>query len=324
MKKRMQILALMISLLLFSGCGNKQETASDADRVSETDMQQAEITITESAKPTEEPIQTATPEPTEKPEPTATPEPTPEPTQEPHNHAFENYIYNNDASYLADGTETATCVCGETDTRVVSGSRLVYSFAELNQIMYAKSDVNVRDLPSTDGNKLGGLCGAQEVQVTGQCVETGWYRIVYGAGVGYVSDSYIVADKPVAEVATPDTTQAGTPAGEVCPYTLYVIQYDALGYPYFYGKWGGSANMDADNWAKTDACMRQMSAYVSDHYMITNADGTGSCTSVGSWKLIGTYQGMPVVVRYVEVCNEVNLGTPEARGIPTAGNGIWQ
>ena len=41
-------------------------------------------------------------------------------------HEFVNYIYNNDATTEADGTETATCEhgCGATDTRVKEGTKL--------------------------------------------------------------------------------------------------------------------------------------------------------------------------------------------------------
>ena len=42
-------------------------------------------------------------------------------------HQFETYVYNNDATYEADGTETALCAhpgCGATDTRRVPGTRL--------------------------------------------------------------------------------------------------------------------------------------------------------------------------------------------------------
>ena len=41
-------------------------------------------------------------------------------------HMFENYIFNNDATTEADGTETAVCEhgCGATDTRVAEGTKL--------------------------------------------------------------------------------------------------------------------------------------------------------------------------------------------------------
>ena len=45
-------------------------------------------------------------------------------------HKFETYIYNNDATCDADGTETAQCSynCGHTDTRTKAGTRLTHLF----------------------------------------------------------------------------------------------------------------------------------------------------------------------------------------------------
>lgn len=70
-----------------------------------------------------------------------------------------------------------------------------YSYTELSQTMYAQSTVNVRDLPEQTGAKLGSLSTNQEVTVTGQCNETGWYRISYNGGEGFVSDSYLGTEK---------------------------------------------------------------------------------------------------------------------------------
>ena len=232
MKKRL-LMILTLSVLLV-GCSNQQETNNP-----NTDQP----TTTES---------TTTTEPTSTP--TEAPTTTEEPTEPPHEHAYTEaitteatceadgvktftcdcgdsytevitatghnygeYISNNDATYTADGTETATCVCGLTDTRTASGSKLEYTYTDLNKTMYAKSTVNVRNLPSTDGEKLGGLTKAQEVTVTGQCNETGWYRIDYNGGIGYVSSDYLVNDKPVEE--TPAPSQPTEPAE--CPYPLY-------------------------------------------------------------------------------------------------------
>lgn len=72
----------------------------------------------------------------------------------------------------------------------------IYTYSEVNQTMYAKQSINVRDLPCADGNKLGELLTDQEVIVTGQCNETSWYRIVYGDSIAYVSNSYLVDVKP--------------------------------------------------------------------------------------------------------------------------------
>ena len=92
-------------------------------------------------------------------------------------HDFSNYVSNEDATYTADGTETATCTCGETDTRVAEGSMLTYTFEDMDATKYAKSTVNVRSLPTSDGEKLGSLSTNDEVRVTGKCTETCWYRI---------------------------------------------------------------------------------------------------------------------------------------------------
>lgn len=51
-------------------------------------------------------------------------------TDEKQNHKFTNYSYNNDATYLRDGTETATCDatgCLQTNSRTVVGTKLVDS-----------------------------------------------------------------------------------------------------------------------------------------------------------------------------------------------------
>ncbi|MDD6157194.1 MAG: SH3 domain-containing protein [Lachnospiraceae bacterium] len=154
-------------------------------------------------------------------------------------HTFENYVSNEDATYEADGTETGTCsVCGETDTRVAEGSMLTYTFEDMEATKYAKSTVNVRSLPDSDGEKLGGLSQNDEVKVTGKCIETGWYRIEYSDGVAYVSDSYLVDNKVETQSAeAPANNDGGSTASASSefPYQLYVVYYDeSLDLKYYY------------------------------------------------------------------------------------------
>ena len=90
-----------------------------------------------------------------------------------------------------------------------------YTYSELNQTMYAKSAVNVRDLPSTDGKKIGSLKASQEITVTGKCDQTGWYRFDLNGTTGYVSDKYIVSEKPAVNTvasANNSSNTAATPA----------------------------------------------------------------------------------------------------------------
>ncbi|MBQ8626230.1 MAG: SH3 domain-containing protein [Agathobacter sp.] len=90
---------------------------------------------------------------------------------------------------------------GDEPTDPPSGSETpTYTYTDLNQTMYVISSVNVRDLPAKEGNSLGILSDDQEVTVTGQCNETGWYRITYGSKVGYVSNKYLTTEKPEPEI----------------------------------------------------------------------------------------------------------------------------
>lgn len=86
-----------------------------------------------------------------------------------------------------------------------------YTFTELDTVMYAKSAVNVRSLPSTDGERVGRLTSGMAVTVTGRCSETGWYRISLNNTECYVSDSYLVSEAPVT--TTPDA--GSVPVAEV-------------------------------------------------------------------------------------------------------------
>lgn len=149
-------------------------------------------------------------------------------------HAYGEYKSDGNATYDADGTKTAECsVCGEKDTVTDAGSKLErpkYTYTDMNKTMYAKSSVNVRDLPSTDGNKLGGLSSGQTVTVTGKCNETGWYRIEYNGSTGYVSNSYLTDTKP--EAPKPEQPKPEEP-GE-CPYPLYQVVDNGTSISWYY------------------------------------------------------------------------------------------
>ena len=66
-----------------------------------------------------------------------------------------------------------------------------YTYTDMNSTMYATSPVRIRNLPSTDGDTIASLSTNQEVTVTGQCNETGWYRIDLGGGSGYVNYKFL-------------------------------------------------------------------------------------------------------------------------------------
>ena len=124
-------------------------------------------------------------------------------TQESENSSESQTVDDIDAEEAEHGEESSpepeNAVSELEKTEQTSSEIPVYSYTELSEAMYAASAVNVRDQPSVEGEKIGSLAASQEVDVTGQCNETSWYRIEYQGQIGYVSNNYIVAEKPVAE-----------------------------------------------------------------------------------------------------------------------------
>lgn len=177
------VAAILCAALMLTACGSKETTSNETASTETTSVESTEMTTTE-AEPTVEPAETPTESeaaPTET-APAKSPAPAVEPTAAP-----------------AEPTAVSTG----------------YTYSELSQTMYAKSAVNVRDLPSTDGKKIGSLKASQEITVTGKCDQTGWYRFELNNTTGYVSDRYIVSEKPAvntvaANTASTQTTTTGT------------------------------------------------------------------------------------------------------------------
>ena len=175
------VAAILCAALMLTACGSKETTSNETASTETTSVVSTEMTTTKEtvAEPTVEPAETPTESKTAPTEtaPVESPAPAVESTAAP--------------------VET---------TAVSTG----YTYSELSQTMYAKSAVNVRDLPNTDGKKIGSLKASQEITVTGKCDQTGWYRFELNNTTGYVSDRYIVSEKPVSNVvATDNSNTAG-------------------------------------------------------------------------------------------------------------------
>lgn len=169
------VVAILCAALMLTACGSKETANTETTSVTATETTSVESTETTVAEPTAEPAVEPAETPTEsEAAPTET-----APAESP-----------------APAVETTAA---PVETTAVSTG---YTYSELNQTMYAKSAVNVRDLPSTDGKKIGSLKASQEITVTGKCDQTGWYRFDWNSTTGYVSDKYIVSEKPVSNVAT--------------------------------------------------------------------------------------------------------------------------
>lgn len=185
MKRKMMHIIACISIvsLVMTGCGATTATGTDeaeSSVVAENTVA-ADVNITSKETTSEETT-------SEETAPTAEPTPTVEPAVE----STETPASETPASEAAAAT-------AETPSAEPAPA---YTYTDMSATMYAKSPVNVRDLPSTDGARVGGLTTNQEVTVTGQCVETGWYRIQYKDGTAYVSNNYIVTEKVSVQTAS--------------------------------------------------------------------------------------------------------------------------
>lgn len=105
---------------------------------------------------------------------------------------------------------------------------VVYTYTDMTATKFAKSSVNVRDLPSKDGNKIGSLSTNTEVAVTGKCNETGWFRFELNGQIAYVSNAFLVDEKVVIEekpVAEAPANEGGesvqTPPAQTADYEYY-------------------------------------------------------------------------------------------------------
>ena len=86
-----------------------------------------------------------------------------------------------------------------------------YTYTDMSATMYATQTVNIRTLPSTDGEKVGSLSANQEINITGQCNETSWYRFEYNGQTAYVSNNYVSDTK--IEVAATEPAQSASSGG---------------------------------------------------------------------------------------------------------------
>ena len=218
MKKRL-LSILLIGVLSFSLCACGDPATEPTAQTEETEQQTTEEETDTQPTETEEPQETEENETPEKPETaeevatekTTTPEET-----------------------TAEETETA-----ETDTEQTAEAEQQYTYTDMSATMYATQTVNIRTAPSTDGEKVGSLSTNQEINITGQCNETKWFRFEYNGSTAYVSNNYVsdtkievAATEPAQSVSSSESSGGSTSnAGkEPCPYPLNKITTETTSY----------------------------------------------------------------------------------------------
>lgn len=87
-----------------------------------------------------------------------------------------------------------------------------YEVEQMTATMYATQTVNVRDLPTTEGNKVGSKSYAEKVEVTGKVTSYKgerclWYQLSDGT---FVSGNYLTETKPTVKTNAPSTNNSSS------------------------------------------------------------------------------------------------------------------
>ena len=149
-------------------------------------------------------------------------------------------------------TEAETISVEEVTTEVDTEpetTQPAYTFYDIDpHTMYATGSVNIRTLPSTEGDIVDVAHTNDKINVVGRCNETGWYVIIYNNQTLYMSDRYL-SETPYAPPATiaQTSTTITQPAAAgftylsicgICPnrdYELYLYnQLNNLGISWWY------------------------------------------------------------------------------------------
>lgn len=158
-------------------------------------------------------------------------------------HSFTHYVYDNNATKDANGTNTAVCDnygCTATDSQVVIGTILEPIWTDCNKTMYAKPSlgvVGIWDAPQGD-IILATLQKGEAVTVTGTSVDTHMCRVSWNGIIGYVMCSELSETNP-NPTPTPTPTPEEPKPNEPTPtptYTIENVNFDAYsrGRLYFY------------------------------------------------------------------------------------------
>lgn len=107
--------------------------------------------------------------------------------------------------YKTDPPETESDI-----TETASESDDVPSISPASGFMKAKSDVNVRELPDPDSDRVGHLDKGDKIEITGLSAN-GWVRVIYKGEEAYINGKYLSTVSDTPEPATTEPTKSTEP-----------------------------------------------------------------------------------------------------------------
>ena len=116
-------------------------------------------------------------------------------------------------------TETKTETKQETTkTETKTETTVEVTFKDVNETVYATTDVNVRKGPSVDTKIVGLLKDGKSIKRTG-VGSNGWSRVEYDGEVSYINSAYLTTTKPTQSTSTSTTTTTKTSSSYPLKYT---------------------------------------------------------------------------------------------------------
>ena len=189
MKNKKIILGICLCLYVLTitaiGCGSEPH-------VIPTRTDNMEATISPGPTATNTPIPSSTQILTNTPTPTITNTPTPTVTNTP------TAAVTNTPTPTVTNTPTTTSIPTPTVTNTpIPTQTPKYTYKEMPSVdMWTTTGVNLRTLPSTEGERILVVGVGKKVVVTGQCNETGWYKVSFNGKSGYICNDYLSKTNP--------------------------------------------------------------------------------------------------------------------------------
>lgn len=99
------------------------------------------------------------------------------------------------------------------------------TFSDVNQTVYATTQVNIRSSYSTSSSRIGSLQKGQSVTRTG-IGSNGWSRVSYNGQTGYIDSSYLTTTKPIEPSVAPSANPEETKSNDATLKSLSITGID--------------------------------------------------------------------------------------------------